>query len=214
MHENSDLLKNIIKEETQREVGLFLVEERFKELKEQGLTREQANIILIKEFGVDDALNWLKKMWGTKGGLAGAAKESVIEAILEYLIGALGLNPRGWLAGVLTKAIANMTMDDWEAVMDGDCNRVVTVIEEALTEEILDRLIRRLSSRLTRALTKSLGIRPDKIDDLLGRSLRRVVRNMLARYLVETKMLSGLIEQAADYICSIDIGEIVSAART
>ena len=212
MQTEPNSLNDIIKEETQREIGLFLIEQRFKELKARGLTREQTNRILIEEFSMEGAWEWMKKAWtSAQGGVLGAAKESIVEVVLEYLAESLGLDPRGWLIGVFTKAISSMSIEDWEAVMDGDCEQIVTVLEEALTEEILDRLIRRLTSDLSRSLSKRLGIRPGV--GAIGRGLRRVVRNMLAKYLVETEWLSELIEQAAEYVCSIDIGEVVSSAR-
>jgi len=200
MNINAADLNQIIAEETKKEINFYLLEERISELKSQGLNKEQIRITMVNE-GLMSALGALKE----------GAKQMVIERILAYLEEAMGLNPKGWFLRVLNIAIANMKWpEDFTAIVGGDCERIVIIIEEALGEELLDRLIVKLSGDVANSLSKRMGIEADSLDDLVGGSMRDVARNMLADYLKEKGVIKDAIEGVADWVCDIDVSDLLS----
>ena len=198
MNVNATDLNQIIVEETKKEIKLYLFEQRANELKSQGLSKEQIRITLVNE-GILDLLG-------------SGAKQMIIERILAYVEEAMGLNPKGWFFSVLNKAIANMKWpEDFEAVMSGECERIVVIVEEALGEELLDRLISKLSGDVARILPARMGFRnPKALDKVVGGSIKDIARNMLADYLKEKGVIKDAIEGVADWVCDIDVSDLLS----
>ena len=206
MNINATDLNQIIVEETKKEIKLYLFEQRANELKSQGLSKEQVRITLVNE-GVLDMLG------SGLGALGSGAKQMIIERILAYLEESMGLNPKGWFFAVLNKAIANMDWpEDFQAIMSGECDRIVIIVEEALGEELLDRLIVKLSGDVAGILSKRMGIQADSLDKALGGSVRDIARNMLADYLKEKGVIKDALQGIADWVCEIDLSDMLSGA--
>jgi len=201
-------LNQIIVEETKKEINFYLLEQRVSELKSQGLSKEQIRTTLVNE-GILDMLS------SGLGALGEGAKQMVIERILAYIEEKMGLNPKGWFFAVLNKAIANMDWpEDFQAIISGNCERIVIIVEEALGEELLDRLITKLTDDVAGIFSKRMGIQADSLDKIVGGSIKDVARNMLADYLKEKGIIKEAIAGIADWICEIEITELISPAGT
>ena len=201
-------LNQIIVEETKKEINFYLLEQRVSELKSQGLSKEQIRTTLVNE-GILDMLS------SGLDALGEGAKQMVIERILAYIEEKMGLNPKGWFFAVLNKAIANMDWpEDFQAIISGNCERIVIIVEEALGEELLDRLITKLTDDVAGIFSKRMGIQADSLDKIVGGSIKDVARNMLADYLKEKGIIKEAIAGIADWICEIEITELISPAGT
>ena len=200
MNINATDLNQIIVEETKKEIKLYLFEQRANELKSQGLSKEQIRITLVNE-GILDMLG-------------SGAKQMIIERILAYLEEAMGFNPKGWFFRILNIAIANMKWpEDFQAIMSGECERIVVIIEEALGEDLLDRLISKLSEDVARILPARMGLNnPKALDKIVGGSIKDIARNMLADHLKEKGVIKDAIEGIAAWVCEIDLSDVVSGA--
>ena len=102
--------------------------------------------------------------------------------------------------------------EDFQAIMSGECDRIVIIVEEALGEELLDRLIVKLSGDVAGILSKRMGIQADSLDKALGGSVRDIARNMLADYLKEKGVIKDALQGIADWVCEIDLSDMLSGA--
>ena len=200
-------LNQIIVEETKKEINFYLLEQRVSELKSQGLSKEQIRTTLVNEGGILDMLS------SGIAALGEGARQMIIERILAYIEEKMGLNPKGWFFAVLNKAIADMDWpEDFQAIISGNCERIVIIVEEALGEELLDRLITKLTDDVVDIFSKRMGIQQDSLDKIVKGSIKDIARNMLADYLKEKGVIKDAIQGIADWVCEIDLSDVVSGA--
>jgi hypothetical protein len=214
---NNTSFKQVIKEETETVVFLHMLQERTDYLKSQGLNKQQIRQSIINESFLDSITDQLTSLWSMAPE---SIKQTVIEKVLEYIEGALGLNPKGWLMSVINKAVANMTSEDWEDILAGDCETISTVLIEALEEQLLDMLVIKLSSEVANTVYKLIGIRPDNLDSILvlgpGRALRDVVRNELFEWIKKQKIVENITNKISEFVCKyvedLDLFDTLKAA--
>lgn len=207
MQVSSIELKQILQEEVHGEIALVVLGRRIKELKELDYSKQQINEDIL------DTLSGLGKgFMGLTGGLSGAAKESVIEFVIEKIAGAFDIRTDGLLAGTIKFAISNMTMDDWQAAIAGDCEKIAEILQKALTEHLLAKVISKTSRIIGLSLRKQLGVRPDTLDQMLGDSLEKMIRNLLHSYLFNTEFMQKITKTISEKICEIDLADAVQGA--
>tara|TARA_R110000765_G_scaffold415081_1_gene515980 strand:- start:202 stop:834 length:633 start_codon:yes stop_codon:yes gene_type:complete len=207
MHVSSLELKQILQEEVHGEIALVVLGRRIKELKELDYSKQQINEDIL------DTLGGLGKgFMGLSGGLSGAAKESVIEFVVEKIAGIFNIRTEGLLAGTVKFAISNMTMDDWQAAIAGDCERIAKILQRALIEHLLDRVIRKTSRIIGLSLRKQLGVSPTTLDQLLGESVERMIRNLVEGYLFNTEFMQKMTKTISEKICEIDLADAFQGA--
>ena len=211
--------KEVIREETETEVYLYMLQERVAHLKSQGMNKQQIRKSIVNE-GLMDTIT------GAAGALAGgtagtlwdmapeSVKQTIIEKALEYVEGKLGLNPKGWLISVINKAVANMKSEDWKAVIGGECDTIARVLTEALEEQLLDKLIIKLSGDLFSLLSRRVGISPNGLTSVVGEGLRVALRNQLFEWVKEQEFVANVTDSIAEYICDLDFSDMLEGVAT
>ena len=107
---------------------------------------------------------------------------------------------------------SNMTMDDWQAAIAGDCERIAKILQRALIEHLLDRVIRKTSRIIGLSLRKQLGVSPTTLDQLLGESVERMIRNLVEGYLFNTEFMQKMTKTISEKICEIDLADAFQGA--
>jgi len=199
-------LKEIIREETETEVYLHMLQERVAYLKSQGMNKQQIRRSIVNEGVMDMLKGGATSMWDMAPE---ALKQTIIEKALEYVEGKMGLNPKGWLLAVINKAVANMKSEDWKAVMGGECDTIATVLTEAVEERFLEMLINKLSGDLASLVSRRMGIQADSLDAFIGTGLRDTLRNQLFEWIKEQELVANITDGVAEYVCSIDFSDML-----
>ena len=200
MHVSSLELKQILQEEVHGEIALVVLGRRIKELKELDYSKQQINEDIL------DTLGGLGKgFMGLSGGLSGAAKESVIEFVVEKIAGIFNIRTDRLLAGTIKYAISNMTMDDWQAAIAGDCERIAKILQKAITEYLLRRITKKTARIIGLSLRRDLGVKPDYWAQLVGEGFEKIVGNYLHDWLFKQEFMQKMTDTISKAICDIDL---------
>jgi len=200
-------LKQVIQEEINNEISLIILEKKVKELEKSGCSKQEINE------GVMDTLSGLGKgFMQLSGGLSGAAKESAIEWVIEKLADQFDINTDGLIASTVKYGIANMTLDDWQAAIAGDCERITKIIENAIIEKMVRAVVNKTSRIIGLSLRRQLGVPRDTLDHFVGESLEKLIGNMISNHLVNTEFVKSITSKISDEVCKIDLGDVVKQA--
>ena len=208
MHVSSIELKQILQEEVHSEITLVVLRRRIKELKELDYSKQQINE------GILDTLGGMGKgFMSLSGGLAGAAKESVIEFVIDKIAGKFGIRTDKLLAGTIKYAISNMTMDDWQAAIAGDCERIAKILQKAITEFLLRKITKKTARIIGLSLRRDLGVKPTLFTQFVGEGFEMMVGNYLHDWLFKQEFMQNMTDTISKAICDLDLGEIFSPSE-